>query len=311
MKLDIVGNIASWSGKRVDRDKVYEAVKDLGLAIHVPRPDKINNMQYILNSTGRYVAGYHPFDTIKCERKWSGRVPRVVGVWDIFGTTKSTYGDNKKELIATISYDTRLDEVKFYKNYDDSTNDVTASKGDPSNTSTLDSFLSYFPRCEAMYIDSISGGEVSKKKDMLEGWPDCIPLKDGGSMYWLPNSCKDRWLDIQEALSGIIPIQLFSQAGDANTLDGLFHSLDSAISVDIEKLESMVANGTQTEHQLDRQKALSEKLSHVVSSYQGVLGNRMDALVSRLEKAGALSVQANASAVSMLEDDAIFSDLPY
>tara|TARA_B100000519_G_scaffold175942_1_gene164823 strand:+ start:9459 stop:10397 length:939 start_codon:yes stop_codon:yes gene_type:complete len=312
MSIDIVGNIASWSGKRIDRDQFFQALDGLGLGQHVPMPNTVKNMEYILNKCGHHAAGFNGFDSIKCERKWTGRKEPDFCSWDIFGTERNSWKNNAKTRLMTVTYRRSTKELGFYRTFDDISSNIQIALGDADNITAQDAFLRRFPRMEAQFIDSLSGGEVTKTfKEILDTWGDAFSIKDGGSMYWLPPSRKDMWKNIQNKLHSIVPVQLFSQAGDANTLDSLFVALENSLTEDVSKLEGMMASSEATDFHLRKRKELSERLSYIVNSYQGVLGSRMDALVDRLTKAGALSVQANASAVSMIEDDAIFSDLPY
>ena len=159
---------------------------------------------------------------------------------------------------------------------------------------------------------TLSGGDITTMfKDVLANMEGVFPIKSGGSMYWLPPEQKQRWLDIQDAMKDIIPVQLFSQAGDSTTLDSLFIALEEELEDDIKYLEEIVNENDLSEHALKKRRSKSEKLHAMVSGYKGVLGNRLDGIVQRLSQAENVSLQAGSSAAAIIEDDEIFSDLPF
>ncbi len=317
--METVGNIASWTSKRTDRKEIVKSVLKkpmLGQSFLVPSPIYYANLEYCLNKAGSEAAKRFlgRGSKIKCERKWVDRDPFTRN-WDVYRHTKNRDDINHREYLCSAKI--HGNDPELVSVYWDSPEGIRIEEKIKNLTQDqIDSIPHHYLM---VLIDTwndnkhtLSGGDITTMfKDVLANMEGVFPIKSGGSMYWLPPEQKQRWLDIQDAMKDIIPVQLFSQAGDSTTLDSLFIALEEELEDDIKYLEEIVNENDLSEHALKKRRSKSEKLHAMVSGYKGVLGNRLDGIVQRLSQAENVSLQAGSSAAAIIEDDEIFSDLPF
>ena len=157
----------------------------------------------------------------------------------------------------------------------------------------------------------LRGGEVSDIfKSILEGI-DAQPLKKHSSVFWVSPEDTKTWMDIRKAMKDVIPIQAFTQAGTADSLDSLLKIIEAELSEKCEELEDMVRENSTNKATLEKKARIAREVRSKIKKFEGVLGTGLDSLKGRLHTATATTLQAESSAVSVMDDEDVFSDMKF
>ena len=130
-------------------------------------------------------------------------------------------------------------------------------------------------------------------------------------MYWLAPELTASWHRVREAISSLIPCQSFTQAATPESLSSLLDIVSEDLSERCTDLEDMVRENSTHKSSLEKRARLAREVRAKIQKFVSVLGTGLDGLRERLGNATATTVQAEASAVSIIDDEEIFSDLPF
>ena len=318
-----IGTIAMWSASRTPRQDLVDALNNAMLpSSHVPPLDNDKNFEYAMKQACKELStGQH---WCEAKRKWRGwDAPELPDprTWDIV-RHKTTSNQGEYDVMAVVAWYTK-DEWQVYRHADD-VGKPSAEVGkeqlpenvDPNDSRELPEFLirKYFQQLHIKWDKhrhELSGGEVSSTfKSILEGI-DAQPLKKHSSVFWVSPEDTKTWMDVRKAMKDVIPIQAFTQAGTADSLSSLLQIIEAELNEKCEELEEMVRDNSTNKATLEKKARIAREVRSKIKKFEGVLGTGLDSLKGRLHTATATTLQAESSAVSVMDDEDVFSDMKF
>ena len=318
-----IGTIAMWSASRTPREDLVDALESAVLpSSHVPQLDDDKNFEYAMKqackamSTGSYWC--------EAKRKWRGwDAPELPDprTWDIV-RHKTTSDQGEYPVMAVVAWYSKhcwavfrhathvgltTRQVDRHGQPDIDWKKVT--DGDPESLARA-----YNHHLKIKWDNAkneLSGGEVSDTfKSILNGM-GAQPLKKHSSVFWVSPEDTKTWKDVRKAMKGVIPIQAFTQAGTADSLNSLLQIIEEELGEKCEELEEMVRDNSTNKATLEKKARIAREVRSKIKKFEGVLGTGLDSLKGRLQTATATTLQAESSAVSVMDDDEVFSDMKF
>jgi hypothetical protein len=166
-------------------------------------------------------------------------------------------------------------------------------------------------------VDSTAiGAALTKTVDALKG----IKIRDAGGAYWLPPASVARWLQLAEALNNAgRPVRLreFEQAATARTVASVLDAVEAHVSSTLDAMLTEIEKGTLGERALSKKQQETMDLADQLTEYETVLGEKLDAVRSRIAEVNLRAVQAESVALSRKDERArarelasMYSDQP-
>ena len=320
-ELKTIGSIAMWSARRTKRADIMDALVNIGEAHHVPDLDDRKNFEYSLGRACKLMAGSAYFYEFK--RKWRGWHAPDPMLWDIVQHVKThgqiVNGEYKVVCVVACDKSYSFDSYRTYKDMQDLATQKPvrlfnwdATSWSPTNPANPEfAFTEFLRSTWNFHRGELSGGEVSQAfKNILDGI-GAEPLKQGNSVYWLAPELTASWHQVREAMSSLIPCQSFTQAATPESLSYLQDIVSEDLNERCTDLEDMVRENSTHKSSLEKRARLAREVRAKIQKFDSVLGTGLDGLRERLGNATATRVQAEASAVSIIDDEEIFSDLPF
>jgi hypothetical protein len=322
-----IGTIAMWSASRTLREDLVDALAASNMpSSHVPPLDNDKNFEYAMKQACKEMSTGKHWCEVK--RKWRGWHAPDPKTWDIV-RHETTSDQGEYDVMAVVSWHSQH-AWGVYRHADhvsDVTKEVNAGtmgqnfgvhahiewqkvdEGDP------EALVKGYSWCLSekweKHRNELSGGEVSSAfKDILEGM-DAQPLKKHSSVFWVSPEDTKVWLDVRKAMDGVIPVQAFTQAGTADSLNSLLQIIEAELSDKCQELEDMVRENSTNKATLEKKARIAREVRAKIRKFEGILGTGLDSLKGRLQTATATTLQAESSAVSVMDDDEVFSDLKF
>mgnify|MGYP003652178808 CR=1 FL=1 len=319
-ELKTIGSIAMWSASRTSRTEIVDALEPLGSHACVPEIDLQKNFEYALGKACKRmsVSGF----IFESKRKWRGWHAPDPMSWDIIRYQKGyAPQDTNYDVVAIAACHEKLgiERYRVYanmanmeQNFPVTTYDWDQEHWQPSNSADCPmSFATFLEEAWKEHRSELSGGEVSKTFKNILDKIGAEPLKKGNSVYWLPPELTKQWLDVRAVMEDIIPIQSFTQAATAESLASLLGIVSEDLNERCSELEEMVRENSTHKNSLDKRARLAREARAKIQKFDSILGAGLDTLRQRLHSATATTVQAEASAVSVIDDEEVFADLPF
>jgi len=318
-----IGTIAMWSASRTSREDLLDALAISGMpSSHVPPLDNDKNFEYAMKQACKEMStGKH---WCEAKRKWRGWHAPEPKTWDIV-RHETTANQGEYDVMAVVAWHNKntwgvyrhADHVgDLTKEIDGSTlgvhppiNWAMVDAGDPE--ALVRGYNWNLRRKWDKHEEELSGGEVSSAfKSILDGM-DAQPLKKHSSVFWVSPEDTKVWLNVRKAMAGVISVQAFTQAGTADSLNSLLQIIEAELSEKCQELEDMVRENSTNKSTLEKKARIAREVRAKIRKFEGILGTGLDSLKGRLQSATATTLQAESSAVSVMDDDEVFSDLKF
>lgn len=314
-----VGSIACWAASRVQRAEVSEALAEAGHHQYLPLLNPVDNFKYCLERAG---ALRYKKDDQSCEvkRKWRGWDTPNPMPFEVWINRTHTDRDNEMELAVYAQLDTagvwevaRNREEADKGNFIDKTKDIM----DYHNTDdyTAARFANTFNHLWDDISTQLSGGQVSKMfKKILSDELEGLPIKRGGTVYWINSDAAKKWSDIRNCFfkeAPSIKVQSWSASPTPETFKSLLTVLEEQLEEKIKNLEELTKENSDSDAGLRKRESIAKSVRQSISRFDYLLGSDLDNLRDRLKNAERTAVQAEASATSISDDIELFNDLPF
>lgn len=314
-----VGSIACWTAGRVDRSLVSNALNETGHGDHLPALSPVDNFKYCLERAGalRYKNDRQSCEVKRKWRGWNAPDPMPFEVW-----INRTHPDRDNEMELAVYAQLTGDGVwSIARNMDEAhkCNFIDMSKDIMEYHNTEDytaaRFANTFSGMWSSISRELSGGQVSKMfKNILGGPLDGLPIKNGGTVYWINTESAKVWNDLQKSFwreAPTIRVQSWSASPTPDTFKSLLAVLEDQLEDKIEKLEELTRNNSESDSDLKKRENIAKGVRSEIAKFDYLLGSDLDGLRDRLKNAERAAVQAEASASSVSDDIELFNDLPF
>jgi hypothetical protein len=141
-------------------------------------------------------------------------------------------------------------------------------------------------------VDSTAiGAALTSTVDALKG----VKIRDAGGAYWLPPASVARWLQLVDALNGAgRPVRLreFEQAATPRTIASVLDSVEAHVVSVLDVMMTEIEKGTLGERALGKKQQEAMDLADQLTEYEGVLGEKLDAVRQRIAEVNLRAMQA-------------------